>query len=79
MTSIVVMEPTTAAVGELLLDFVSSSSTLLVIGAAHNGSLKDEISTGQLSSNLKTVDSLSINLPPVTMFCIMISKSSRVN
>ena len=70
------IDPMMAAVGDSVS---SSSSSLLVIGAVlHSGSLNDDIATGQLLSSLKYIDSLSFNLLPVTMFCIMISKSSLV-
>ena len=72
-------DPTMAAVGELFLDCVLLSSTLSVIGCVHRGSLNDEISTGQLLSSLNTVESSRINLPLLTIFCTMISKSLCVS
>ena len=72
-------DPTMAAVGELFLDCVLLSLTLSVIGCAHSGSLNDEISTGQLLSSLKTVESSSISLPPLTMLCMIINISLCVS
>lgn len=68
-----------AAVGELFLDCILLSLTLSVIGCAHSGSLNDEISTGQLLSSLKTVESSSVSLPPLTMLCMIINISLCVS